>query len=223
MLAAYTAYSQNNTLISDDINEIGFGQQVLAAVRNTIWGMSAEDWNSLSDTQRADATATLIESYISTFSALPGGQANAAKTVTLPNGQNINITRRTDGTYVAFTSRTQLIKDLQARGIKITPENVVDIQKLTDGRIVFLETGNNSAGLQHIHRHTDEFAQKGISQDQIPDAIFSALQQNKVVGYQGSGTGRPIYEYTFNDQTHRIAITVGDNGFIVGANPTSLP
>jgi Transposase and inactivated derivatives len=61
------------------------------------------------------------------------------------------------------------------------------------------------------------------SQDQVPDAVFSALQQNKVVGYQGTGTGRPIYEYTFNGQTHRMAITVGDNGFIVGANPTSLP
>ncbi|ASA57894.1 hypothetical protein [Vibrio gazogenes] len=36
---------------------------------------------------------------------------------------------------------------------------------------------------------------------------------------EGEGTGRPIYEYQFNGQTHRTAITVGNNGFIVGANP----
>ena len=124
---------------------------------------------------------------------------------------------------VDATNRTQLFDDLQAGGTKITPENVVDIQKLPDGRTVWLETGNSSAGLRHINRHADEFAQKGISQDQIPDAVFSALQQNNVVGYQGAGTGRPIYEYSFNGQTHNMAVTVGDNGFIVGANPTSLP
>ncbi|WP_201285615.1 hypothetical protein, partial [Chelativorans xinjiangense] len=120
-------------------------------------------------------------------------------------------------------NRTQLIDDLVAGGTKITPENVVDIRRLPDGRTVWLETGNNAAGLQHINRHADEFAQKGISQEQIPDAVFSALEQNKVVGYQGSGTGRPIYEVNYNGQTKRIAITVGDNGFIVGANPTSVP
>ncbi|WP_170418943.1 hypothetical protein [Ruegeria atlantica] len=42
-------------------------------------------------------------------------------------------------------------------------------------------------------------------------------------GYQGSGTGRPSYEYSFNGQTRRMAITAGGNGFIVGANPTSVP
>ncbi|MDD7912018.1 filamentous hemagglutinin N-terminal domain-containing protein [Pseudovibrio exalbescens] len=119
-------------------------------------------------------------------------------------------------------TRDELIAGLP-EGTRITTENVVDIQQLPNGQTVWLETGSSSAGLQHINRHAGEFAQKGISQDEIPDAVFAALQQNNVVGYQGTGTGRPIYEYIFNGTTHRMAITVGDNGFIVGANPTSLP
>ena len=37
---------------------------------------------------------------------------------------------------------------------------------------------------------------------------------------QGS---RPIYEFTYNGTRQRVAITVSNNGYIVGANPRSLP
>ena len=30
---------------------------------------------------------------------------------------------------------------------------------------------------------------------------------------------RPIYEFTYNGTKHRVAIDIGNNGFIVGANP----
>ena len=39
------------------------------------------------------------------------------------------------------------------------------------------------------------------------------------MGYQGRGTGRPIYEFVYNGEVRQVAITVGSNGFIVGANP----
>ncbi|MDW6092424.1 hypothetical protein SBX64_07685 [Vibrio rhizosphaerae] len=127
-----------------------------------------------------------------------------------------------EGTELAGSVATkgeQLLDGLVNSGVKITPENVVDIRKLSDGKTVWLETGNDAAGLQHIYRHANEFAGKGIPKEQIPDAIFTALEKGKIVGYQGKGTGRPIYEYQFNGQMHRAAITVGNNGFIVGANP----
>ena len=56
-------------------------------------------------------------------------------------------------------------------------------------------------------------------QEQIPDYVMNALENGKIVGYQGRGTGRPIYEFTYNGEIHKVAITVGNNGFIVGANP----
>ena len=76
---------------------------------------------------------------------------------------------------------------------------------------MWLENGTDTAGLNHII--------KGITQEQIPDYVMNALENGKIVGYQGRGTGRPIYEFTYNGEIHKVAITVGNNGFIVGANP----
>lgn len=71
---------------------------------------------------------------------------------------------------------------------------------------MFLETGSSSAGLQHIvQEHGAEFANMGVSPAQIPEVVMQAVTQGKIVGYQGSGTGRPIYEVTVNGQQQRIA------------------
>jgi len=59
----------------------------------------------------------------------------------------------------------------------------------------------------------------GVTDVEIPSVIMKAVSTGKIVGYQGLGTGRPIYELTINGQSQRIAVTVGDNGFVVGANP----
>ena len=125
-------------------------------------------------------------------------------------------------------TKTRLIDELLNRGAKITPENVIDIKKLPDGRIVWLEsgkaTGPRPAGLKHIIAdHGSEFAGKGISEADIPDAIFTALRDGKIVDYQGQGMGRPVYEYSYKGKTQYTAITVSENGFIVGANPKSGP
>lgn len=48
---------------------------------------------------------------------------------------------------------------------------------------------------------------------------MDAVSKGKIIGYQGKGTGRPIYEVLINGQKQRIAVTTGNNGFIVGANP----
>jgi hypothetical protein len=41
---------------------------------------------------------------------------------------------------------------LAHRGVKHAPENIVAIGRDPSGRIVFLETGNPNAGLEHILR-----------------------------------------------------------------------
>lgn len=109
---------------------------------------------------------------------------------------------------------------MASSGVKYNADDIVAITKTSDGKLVWLENGTDSAGLNNIiSEHADDFLNKGIIQEQIPDYIMSALENGKIVGYQGRGTGRPIYEFMYNGETHRVAITVGDNGFIVGANP----
>ena len=118
------------------------------------------------------------------------------------------------------TVNQQYLTEMSNNGVKFSPENVLRVEKLPNGKIVFLEKGNLSAGLQHIIKeHADDFAKIGVSESQIPDVVMDAVSKGKIIGYQGKGTGRPIYEVLINGQKQRIAVTTGNNGFIVGANP----
>jgi hypothetical protein len=84
---------------------------------------------------------------------------------------------------------------------------------------------HGEAGLQHIlEKHGVDFANKGIPADLIPDAVLTAITNGTIVGYLGSAREpRPIYQVNFQGQNLYIAVTVSQNGFIVGANPTSMP
>ncbi|MDK4709059.1 hemagglutinin repeat-containing protein [Kingella negevensis] len=116
--------------------------------------------------------------------------------------------------------QTKLVEELTANGIKFNPNNVVAITKTTDGKIVWLETGNSRAGLNHIiERHRQEFLKKGISESEIPNYLMTAVKNGQIVGMQRT---RPIYEFTYNGTKHRVAIDIGNNGFIVGANPKGV-
>ena len=46
--------------------------------------------------------------------------------------------------------------------------------------------------------------------------MFTAVTEGTVVGTQRT---RPIYEVLFEGKAYKVAVSVGDNGFIVGANP----
>ncbi|WP_238553714.1 hypothetical protein [Fortiea contorta] len=121
-----------------------------------------------------------------------------------------------------------MFAELREAGIKHSPEKVVRIAKQPDGKIVFLEegkAGKKGSGLAHIiEQHRDDFARRGISEDEIADAVIVAITRGTFLGYQGTvEPRREIYEIIFNGETQYIAVTVSNNGYIVGANPASLP
>jgi hypothetical protein len=115
-----------------------------------------------------------------------------------------------------------LIAELKATGIKFTESDLKWVFKNKKGKIIFLEKGNINAGFEDILSHKNDFLLKGIAEIEISDFIIKALKENKIVGYQGIGTGRPIYELIYRGVKQRVAITTGSNGFVVGANPTSI-
>lgn len=114
----------------------------------------------------------------------------------------------------------ELVNEVQRRGDKISPDQVVRIEK--PSRIVWLEEGNERAGLAHllIDKRVADFARHGIGRDEIVDAVFTALTDGTPIGI--TGRDRVVYLVTYQGHSVRIAISVGDNGFIVGANPVSL-
>jgi len=122
------------------------------------------------------------------------------------------------------SQKASLIAELQEAGIKHTPEKILRIAKTVDGQIVFLEEGNARSGLKHIvENHISQFTDLGISPNQIPDAIITAVTQGQIVGSQGKRRSNPraIYQFTFNGETKYLAVQVSDNGYIVSANPRS--
>ena len=125
------------------------------------------------------------------------------------------------GRLLQWHEKRLLINELRAKGVRHTSEDIVRIERLPDDRIVFLERGSETADLRHIMAHADDFTNKGIAADDLPNFIMQNLREGNIVGYQGKGTGRPIYETSWGGETHRTAITTGSNGFIVGANPVS--
>jgi hypothetical protein len=117
------------------------------------------------------------------------------------------------------STRDSLLEELAQQGVKHTPEQVVAIARDAAGRIVFLEEGNTRAGLRHIvEQHGADFTRRGIPEERIPEAVLAAATLGRHIGTQGT---RPIFEVDFDGQTQRIAVTVGANGFIVGANPAA--
>jgi filamentous hemagglutinin len=118
-----------------------------------------------------------------------------------------------------------LVNKIIEKGYKICPSEVIGITQDANGKIVWLENGSKGAkpsGLYHIlEAHESHFNQKGICTEDIADFVLTAVSKGEVIGYQGKGNGRPIYRVTYDGKEYNVAITIGSNGYIVGANPTS--
>ncbi|MBK0866308.1 hypothetical protein INP57_05780 [Saccharopolyspora sp. HNM0986] len=88
-------------------------------------------------------------------------------------------------------------------------------------QVTWLEGGNERAGLGHMltDKRVAEFDRAGIPREDIGEVAFRAATEGEPVGI--SGKDRIVYEVDYHGETKRIAATVGDNGYIVGANPIS--
>ena len=160
------------------------------------------------------------------------GTAVVVGTATLYKYNGVWVKAAETGTGTAVVGNTawkspELLNELAESGAKYTAENVVAITKTVNGQLVWLETGSagrGGAGLLHIlEEHASDFAAKGIESNQIQEFLMTAVSKGNIISYQGQGTGRPIYEVMYNGVKQYVAITIGSNGFIVGANPTTLP
>ena len=120
-------------------------------------------------------------------------------------------------------ANADLVSELSSSGVKCTPEEILSITRDGNGKIVWLETGTERSGFQHIiQEHAQDFQNQGIPVEELPNYIMEAIKQDNIVGAQGRRMPRPIYEFTYEGQVRRVAIQVGSNGYIVGANPRSV-
>ncbi|WP_228478991.1 hypothetical protein [Listeria seeligeri] len=108
----------------------------------------------------------------------------------------------------------KLLDELAASGVKYNPEDVVMITKAPDGKLLWLEKGNDKVGLKHIvNGHAADFEAKGIKD--IPSFLNEVLKAKPIK--TGVGKNGPFADYLVDGVKYRVAY--GTNGFIVSFYP----
>ena len=176
---------------------------------------------------RNDRTGVIVEvsdrSSINGIAFWRNGKDGIAtwETIGAKTGEKFEVTMKEGVKRVPSSTLTkqELISGLPA-GTKITPEDVINIRKLADGRTVWLEIGSDAAGLQHIYKqHEVDFMKKGILQGKISTVVMNALERGKIIETDGAAN---VYRIIHNGIEQNIAIGVSSNGFVVRANPVSF-
>lgn len=139
---------------------------------------------------------------------------------------------KTKGQQIEEQHRSaELIKQLENDKVKFTKENIVFITRDSAGRIVWLETGNSSAGLEHILHHNqknggghvrDYFEKFGVLENEIPQVIKGIMERGNIVFEKKKEVNgnRFGYERVFRYHNKYLLLTgVGTNGFIITAYP----
>lgn len=108
----------------------------------------------------------------------------------------------------------ELFDELLQRGVKFTRDNVMWITRNVNGEIVWLETGNSTAGFEHILlRHpVDQFSTFGVAtEEELSQFILSRISNELPVGTYGSGGT----VYQIGDSY--LNVVVSSNGYVVDA------
>lgn len=117
----------------------------------------------------------------------------------------------------------EFLGELRAAGYKFTEADIIFVTHDATSRLVWLETGNESAGLKHIilHHAADYKRALGLDETQIAGFLYQVVTYGTVVRNDpakvGGGYNR-VYDYHGN---YYIFSGLGKNGFIVTAYPAS--
>ncbi|APU16206.1 MULTISPECIES: hypothetical protein [Actinoalloteichus] len=113
------------------------------------------------------------------------------------------------------------IAELRRRGAAVKPHDVVRAERLDDGRIIWIENGDDDSGRNHIFLpdRVRNFEEVHIPREEIEGLLFAAIRSGTVVGH--CGRDRPVYEVEYLGERRRVAINTTAEGKIYGANPIS--
>jgi hypothetical protein len=118
-----------------------------------------------------------------------------------------------------FLIDDDLIQQMVQQGINFTQNALKFTVKNKSGSIIFLETGNANAGLQHIierHWKPTELMKFFNSQDEMIEKLFISLRdKNFISKVEKNGGLEFVYEVETKLGARQFKLGVGTNGFIV--------
>jgi len=123
----------------------------------------------------------------------------------------------------AKQDEASLMNELKMSGAKFKKDDIVFIAKDKGGQLVWLENGNDTAGLIHIvKRHGKDFeAKHNISKSEIKihlKKIFTDgdVKYSRVIYKNGKAGMEKLYQYK---KKYYLLSGIGTNGFIVTCYP----
>ena len=130
-------------------------------------------------------------------------------------GSGYNGYMHTKGANERFKPK-KLMNELRNSGVKYTKKDVVLVTKNYNGKLLWLEKGNELSGLEHIEmRHRNDFDANTNIQD-----LLMKILASKPLKHFSRKKGKEladIYLYKVNSKLYLVAY--GDNGYIVSFYP----
>jgi len=112
-----------------------------------------------------------------------------------------------------------LIAELQQKNIKHTPDEIIWIGRDAQGKVVWLENGDQDRGAEHILGKQKDFEGRKVSKSEILTLVVSAITDGRLIGRQGKS--RSIFVVEFGGIEQYISVEIASNGYIIGANPSN--
>lgn len=120
-------------------------------------------------------------------------------------------------------ARMAMLEELKKAGVKFTAVDVLFVTKDRTGQLIWLEKGNDFAGLKHIlmHHSLDFINEYKIKEENIVEHIRDFISYGTVeYSIITDTSGKKGYERLYKKDNKYYSVTgIGTNGFIVSAYP----
>jgi hypothetical protein len=168
------------------------------------------------------AVSSAIQIFSATQAAAITGAARASAGVAGMTGAAARSAAVREAEQEAFdAAKKALIAELKASGASFTESDIVWIARDASRRVVWLEKGSATAGLQHIMtEHGADFASVGVNGESnvarlIQDTVTTKAP-SRMLGRDGF-----VYRVVMGGAQRELRIVIGSNGFVVNAFPMS--
>ncbi len=106
---------------------------------------------------------------------------------------------------------TELMNELRHSGAKFSEKDVILITKNYNGKLIWLENGNDRSGLQHILKgHKNNFKGENIIE------LIKELSSQKPLRHIERNEGKQLCDvFLYKRNGNEYLLAYGDNGYIV--------
>lgn len=154
---------------------------------------------------------------------------NGAPQLTVENSDAKRVAAENEA---AVAEEIRLIEELEKNNVKFTMKDIVFITRDKTEQILWLESGNPGAGLEHILNgngkkpgHATDFEVAfGVKRADLPIYLkkvisYGEIVSNKIVKVGNRDGYERVYYY---EGKHHVVTGIGMNGFIVSAYPKRI-